>query len=810
MFDQAVATKEMKGWTSAAFDDSKWPLVATSAKAGDLPWGELVARPIPLFRRSTKRKYVSTRIVIDDDDGDGWKALAAGTFINGGKFAIPPPQPAPATLPACKLACAALSACKAFVWDTTNTTANSKCALRRNTMLAVHDDAKKKKKKEKSRTVYLRAFTRLIGELPYDAQVTPTIGVAKKAETDEHAAVFAEAELRRLESLESRLDSGASTSMRIDMRTDSYFTDGLSLNKANGEGIPNNRAAYTFDPTSPLSEPFEYESVGWLVGHSMQYSVDKHSPLAPLLSSGALEVGYFESGFDVDMTPAWSSKSNANLTLLWKKAQRTLYVNARDNYMDCPDRERSQWWFDVSLDVHQSFYALDVAAQSLAKKGILELANWQKTGSLAEPWAPLSIYAPVPGGWQSELPDQSLMSIAYGVATYYKHTGDTATIRATIHAFAAYLLSWSMDTVNGLVLPRDCAKSSTPKPHAADAQCNGVWDWCDGQSVNCDYAPIDNAWYYFAVNSTAMLARAVHATSGASPLITAAQLSELDARAASIMSSYDSMFWDTTCSCYRSKAHRDRAVGGTTTCVTKLDNCTLPDDRVQALAIVTGLAPRSKWKEIVGKTLDLDTATATPNGASTFSSPPMEKFVLEAMFLAEETDAALARMESRFGRMIAYNYSTLWEHWDWDPMTGAPVAGYNHGWSGGALVLLSQHVAGLAPTSKKGGWETFDVAPRLGSSLRDVTAHVLTQHGAVRVIVEKKKKKKEEEGEEEEEGDWLSVQVLVPLGAVATVRLPGDEWRRTSVVPAVVGGGEEEHLVLVGPGEWTIIAHAAY
>ena len=31
---------------------------------------------------------------------------------------------------------------------------------------------------------------------------------------------------------------------------------------------------------------------------------------------------------------------------MWEKSQRTLYITMRDTYMDCPDRERAQWWGD--------------------------------------------------------------------------------------------------------------------------------------------------------------------------------------------------------------------------------------------------------------------------------------------------------------------------------------------------------------------------------------------------------------------------------------------------------------------------------
>ena len=43
---------------------------------------------------------------------------------------------------------------------------------------------------------------------------------------------------------------------------------------------------------------------------------------------------------------------------LWKRSARTLYVTMRDTYMDCPDRERAQWWGDAVNELGEAFYAL--------------------------------------------------------------------------------------------------------------------------------------------------------------------------------------------------------------------------------------------------------------------------------------------------------------------------------------------------------------------------------------------------------------------------------------------------------------------
>ena len=58
----------------------------------------------------------------------------------------------------------------------------------------------------------------------------------------------------------------------------------------------------------------------------------------------------------------------------------------RDNYMDCPDRERAQWWGDEVNELGEAFYALDPRGWQLAVKGIYELMNWQRPdGIIASP-----------------------------------------------------------------------------------------------------------------------------------------------------------------------------------------------------------------------------------------------------------------------------------------------------------------------------------------------------------------------------------------------------------------------------------------
>ena len=103
----------------------------------------------------------------------------------------------------------------------------------------------------------------------------------------------------------------------------------------------------------------EYEGLGWMNGHKVYYIIPRGIKV--------LEVKYRETGYLASFEGRFHS-SDRFLNELWLKAQRTLYVNMRDTYMDCPERERAQWAGDAVLESAQSFYALSSSAHALSKK----------------------------------------------------------------------------------------------------------------------------------------------------------------------------------------------------------------------------------------------------------------------------------------------------------------------------------------------------------------------------------------------------------------------------------------------------------
>ncbi len=371
----------------------------------------------------------------------------------------------------------------------------------------------------------------------------------------------------------------------------------------------------------------EYENYGWFNGHEVRYVIPE--------GVDVVELKYRETGYDTDFTGAFECDDEF-LNELWRRSARTLYVTMRDNYMDCPDRERAQWWGDEVNELGETFYALSPSAHSLAVKGIYELMNWQRDDGV--------IYSPIPSGnWRKELPLQMLASVGwYGFHTQYYYSGDSSFVADIYPRMKHYLHDvWQLDG-DGLVISRP-----------------GDWNWADwGQ--NSDLDVLTNCWYYLALKGEREFARQLGYKD---------DVDSISSVIKGIENAFDMRFWNGKA--YRSPGHK----GAT-------------DDRAQAMAVVSGLAAPARYKAIV-KILDKEY----------HASPYMEKYVLEALFMMNEPDRALDRMHKRYAKMLSYDgYTTLFEGWGIgaEGFGGGTV---NHAWSGGPLTLLSQKVCGITPVA---------------------------------------------------------------------------------------------------------------
>ena len=276
-----------------------------------------------------------------------------------------------------------------------------------------------------------------------------------------------------------------------------------------------------------------YESFGWMNGQNIILYVPKHVNVK--------SVKYRESGYNTEMSGTFDCDSEFYM-MYWKKAVRTLYVNMRDNFFDCPDRERAQWWGDAVQLISEAFYTMDPKSHGIMKKAIRELISWQLPNGV--------LHSPIPGLHKSELPGQMCASVSYGFWNYYMNTGDIETIKFAYPSVKKYLGTWSFDA-DGL-------------PYVA----RKGWHWGDWGQQH-DKRLIFAAWYSIALQRTADMADVLGYSEDAK---------QYRATAEKIKESYNK-FWN-------GKAYRHSTHKGWT------------DDRVQVLAVLANIADESKYDAI--------------------------------------------------------------------------------------------------------------------------------------------------------------------------------------------------------------------
>ena len=426
----------------------------------------------------------------------------------------------------------------------------------------------------------------------------------------------------------------------------------------------------------------EYESLGWLSGHEIRYTIPSGVEVESVM--------YRESGYASELTGSFNC-DDPFLNKLWQKSQRSLYVNMRDNYMDCPDRERAQWAGDAAIEMAQAFYSLDVNSNDLSRKLYLDLAGWQRSDS--------TIYNPVPEtGWKNELPAHSLMPLSE-LWRYFLFTKDTATVKHVYPAMRKYLAVWQMEE-NGQLIYR-----------------KGGWDWGDwGEHI--DFVLIQHGWYLLALQTAAKIA--VLIGEEADHELFSKKINQLK----SFLNSPD---------CWNGKAYRHKDYKKET------------DDRANALMVMSGVADSSKWNLIT------DVFSKEEH-----ASPWMEKLVLESLIKMHQPELALLRMKKRYKAMVESRLTTLWESWEHKEGVVHGNSGYNHGWAGGPLILLSQYYAGIFPDETKAN--AYVIRPML-AGLHSIKTNMPTRNGNMQLSIQQSRL-------------LFQLSCTVPKGLSATIGLP--------------------------------------
>lgn len=395
----------------------------------------------------------------------------------------------------------------------------------------------------------------------------------------------------------------------------------------------------------------EFEALGWFNGEHITYKIPKDVTV--------ISLKYRETGYDSSFSGDFKCDDEF-LNSLWQKSLRTLYVTMRDNFMDCPDRERAQWWGDVTSEMIMTMYSLDSNSYLLYQKGVEAMLSHVDETKVLQTVVPIS-------GDYFELPVQQLAGIV-GFLTYYEYTGDKAFVEKVYDASIDYLKLWEIGE-NNLVVHRE-----------------GSWDWPDWGS-KADMTAIENAWVYYALSSVEKMAGVLGENK---------DISFITERKNAISKGYEALWTEDGF---------------------KSEDVKKPDDRANALAVLAGLAKKEQYSTIK------NVLTTTKN-----SSPYMEYYVLEALCKMGEYDTAKDRIKERYEGMMCEDYSTLWEFWE--SWRGTK----NHAWSGGPLVIMSKHFAGIIPL--EAGYEKVKIEPQYALS-DNISCTVPSVKGLITLSYEK-------------------------------------------------------------------------
>lgn len=461
------------------------------------------------------------------------------------------------------------------------------------------------------------------------------------------------------------------------------------------------------------SERFEaYEAVGF------RYLTAVARGGAQIDAAGAIERRYPRAG------EARFESDDLRLNKLWRVGARTLELCSTDAFLDCPGREQRAWLGDSYIHALLSFVAnadwrlvrrhLRICAHSQRGDGLLAMAA---AGDVA-----------ISG---TTIPDYSLHWLR-ALARYFEYSGDAALVRELLPAAIQVLAAFE-------------------RYRGGDGLIRGMpgWifiDWAMTQKA--DVTGALDALYAAALDDFAAIAEAAL---GDSRLAADAR-----ARALRTRDAFE-LLWDDAAGAYVDAAGEHHALRRIS-------------QQTNAIAIVSGCAPRARWDRILNYVLDESRLVITPTISDNFAAyisqrmdpaeyvafDPERNVVAAQPFFMHFVHDAIVRAGRRaeiaarclkWWPQIERGNTTFEEYWGAETGTGSRC----HAWAATPTFDLSTHVLGVRPLAP--GYAQAGIAPLFGE-LRHLEGSVPTPHGPIELTLDR------ERGGE----------VVIPRGATARIR----------------------------------------
>jgi hypothetical protein len=392
----------------------------------------------------------------------------------------------------------------------------------------------------------------------------------------------------------------------------------------------------------------EFECLPWQnsSNHTVTYEFTNVTGTVQILG-----LKYRETSYNADIAGQFTS-SDASLNTLWTKSKNTSKVCMRDQYYDCPDRERGQWWGDVSEQILYSLYLYDTSVNKLTRKAFRELMNTQKGNG--------SLYTTAPGT-SFHLPDQNLAAVAM-IWRYYMYSGDRPLLQEIYPQIKKYVQFCAAScNADGMILLQ-----------------NDAWNWLDWGS-NLGPVTVGSANTIFNSLYISVLETAIN-TAGL--LGQTADVTYYQGLQTKVKNNFNTYFWNSASRAYVFS-----------------NQSTLVDDRSNAWALLAGVANDNQKAGALSILKNRNDA-----------GPYQEMYIEEALF-KQDPAAAVTRMKNRFTPMINSWSSTLWEDFT-ESNSNAGYSSNNHAWSAGPLYIMSAYLLGVRPTQP--AYTEFIFSPQPG------------------------------------------------------------------------------------------------
>ena len=420
---------------------------------------------------------------------------------------------------------------------------------------------------------------------------------------------------------------------------------------------------------------------------------------ADILDAGAIERRYPREDaarFECD---------DLRLNKIWRVGVRTLELCSTDAFLDCPGREQRAWVGDAY--VHSLLTMISNTDWRLVRRNLRIGAQSRRPDGLLG-----MVSAGDATFGSTTIPSYSLMWVR-ALARYFEHSADQATTRE--------LLPSAADVLNAFERYR-----------APDGLIRGMpgWAYVDwAMNETAEVFGVIDALYAAALDDYAFLIENVGGDRRAAA----------DARErANLTRAGFELLWDEPRGVYVDAADER----GPRRRVSQHTN---------AMAIVSGAAPRARWERMLDYILDESRVVVTPtiadnirayvtqqmDPAAYMAFDPERNVVAAQPFFSHWVHDALVRAGRRdliaerclkWWPQIERGNTTFEEYWSAAPGTGSRC----HAWSATPTYDLTAHVLGIRPL--KPGYSEAEVAPRFGA-LKHLEGAVPTPRGFIEVVL---------------------------------------------------------------------------